>query len=141
MRSCQDPPFLKIWQEVQPLPPPSRKEDAQYAIVSPSLSFLLPGSCQVCFLFYKKYFINLFSLIRLLQKIMHFQSNTNLFFQLIAGQFWVCWFMYMFLRALFDSFAIMKLQIATNFEVGNASIILSYLYHFDNVNKELFRYC
>ena len=29
----------------------------------------------------------------------------------------------------------------TKFEVDTASIILSYLYHFGNVNKELFRYC
>ena len=28
-----------------------------------------------------------FALIRLLQKIMHFQSKTNFFFQLIAGRF------------------------------------------------------
>ena len=29
----------------------------------------------------------------------------------------------------------------TKFEVDTTSIILSYLYHFWNVNKELFRYC
>ena len=29
----------------------------------------------------------------------------------------------------------------TKFEVDTTSIILSYLYHFGNVNKELFRYC
>ena len=28
----------------------------------------------------------------------------------------------------------------TKFEVDTTSIILSYLYHFGNVNKELFRY-
>ena len=28
-----------------------------------------------------------FALIRLLQKIMHFQSKTNVFFQLIGGRF------------------------------------------------------
>ena len=36
-----------------------------------------------------------FALIRLLQKIMHFESKTNFFFQLIAGQFWFCCFVYM----------------------------------------------
>ena len=29
----------------------------------------------------------------------------------------------------------------TKFEVDTTSIILNYLYHFRNVNKELFRYC
>ena len=29
----------------------------------------------------------------------------------------------------------------TKFQVDTTSIILSYLYHFANVNKELFRYC
>ena len=29
----------------------------------------------------------------------------------------------------------------TKFEVNTTSIILSYLYHFGNVNKQLFRYC
>ena len=29
----------------------------------------------------------------------------------------------------------------TKFEVDTTFIILSYLYHFGNINKELFRYC
>ena len=40
---------------------------------------------QVWLSFYKKYFISLLLLIRLLQKIMHFQSKT-IFFQLIVGR-------------------------------------------------------
>ena len=36
-----------------------------------------------------------FALIRLLQKIMHFQSKTIFFFQLIAGWFWFYCFVYM----------------------------------------------
>ena len=47
-----------------------------------------------------------FALIRLLQKIMHFQSKTIFFYQLIAGWFWFCFFMYVFLRELFHSSAI-----------------------------------
>ena len=36
-----------------------------------------------------------FALIRVLQKIMHFQSKTNFFFQLITVQLWFCCFVYM----------------------------------------------
>ena len=61
-----------------------------------------PGFNRVCSLFYKKYFINpYFALLRLLQKITHFQSKTNFLFQLIAGQFWFCCFVYMFFLGRF----------------------------------------
>ena len=48
-------------------------------------------------------------------------------------------------------FMVWKLQVAavfsaseetlSKFEVDTTSITLNYLYHFENVNKELFRYC
>ena len=41
------------------------------------------------------------ALLRLLQKIMHFQSKTNFLIQLIAGQFWFCCFVYMFFLGRF----------------------------------------
>ena len=85
--------------------------------------------------------------------------------QLIAGRFSFCSFVYMFLKTLFESSVNIKLRIE-NFicaymqrylrylikhkqknswpwfdTIDTSSIMLSYLYHFGNVNKELFRYC
>ena len=37
--------------------------------------------------------------------------------------------------------AVVWFQEKTKFETDTTSIIVSYLYHFRNVNKELFRYC
>ena len=145
---------------------------------SPSPSPLLPGLFVVLQeILYQPFLV----LTKLLQKIMHFQSKTNFFFQLIADRFWFCYSVYIFFRVLFHSSAIMKLQIAlylhisiasyltshqimwhnkringhglkitscfflapeeTKFKVDTTSIILGYLYHFGNVNKELFKYC
>ena len=42
-----------------------------------------------------------FALIKLLQKIMHFHSKKKKFVQLVADRFWICCFVYVFLRALF----------------------------------------
>ena len=104
---------------------------------------------QVWLLFYKKYFINLLLLIRLLQKIMHFQSKT-IFFQLIVGRSTIMklrinnlcidrflfglssnhvalpknswlWFENYMLLLFFSVFEEAK------FEVGTSSIILSYI--------------
>ena len=65
------------------------------------------------------------ALIRLLQKIMHFQSKRSFFFQLIAGQFWFCCFVYVFLRALFRSSSIMKLRLASHWHICIASYLAS----------------
>ena len=115
------------------------------------------------------------TLSTLLQKIMHFQSKTNFFFQLIAGQFsFYCFDVFLgalFLSSTINSFIlaciysflldlssnhvaesmgmVWKLQAVvvfliskeTKIKVDTTSIILSYLYYFGNVNKELFRYC
>ena len=52
---------------------------------SPSLFVVLQG------ILYQPFFV----LIRLLPKIIHFQSKAISFFQLIAGRFWFCCFVYM----------------------------------------------
>ena len=46
----------------------------------------------------------IFPLIRLLQKIMHFQSKTVFFFQLITGWFWLCYFVYTCFLGRFSHF-------------------------------------
>ena len=75
----------------------------------PSASPYLYLPYQVCLLFYKKCLINLLLLWSgYLWKIMHFQRKWEFFFQLIAGQFWFCCFVYMFFMAFFYSSAILK---------------------------------
>ena len=54
-----------------------------------------------------------FALIRLLEKIMHFQWKTIFFFQLIAGLDFVVLHI-CFFRELFHSSAILKLRIASS---------------------------
>ena len=44
------------------------------------------------------------------------------------------------LLKLFSCFWVFLVSKETKFEIDTTSIILSYLYHFRNVNKELFRY-
>ena len=61
----------------------------------------------------------------------------------IGSYFYIC------IGSTWASYGIIMLNITsffsvseeTKFEVDTTSIILSYLYHFGNVNKELFRYC
>ena len=60
----------------------STPTQADYTIVSPSPSHLLPGFHQVC-CFTRNTLSIFFALIRLLQKIMHFQSKTNFLIKLI----------------------------------------------------------
>ena len=76
-----------------------------------------------------------FALIRLFRKIMHFRIKT------ILASHQSC--------DVAKEIRVWKLQTAiiflvseeTKFEVDTTSIILSHLYHFGNVNKELFKYC
>ena len=98
-------------------------------------------------------------------------TSRRLFcFNLLLVGFEFAVFLFCFFRVLFNISAIMKLRIAsylyifcfvfilashgiimlkivfsvpkeTKFEVDTTSIILSYLYHFRNVNNELFKYC
>ena len=67
-----------------------------------------------------------FSLVRLLQKVIHWQSKLNFFFQLIADRFWLCCFVYVFLRTLFQSSVIIKLQIASYLYTYIASYLASH---------------
>ena len=53
-------------------------------------------------------------------------SKTIFFFQLIAGQFWFCCFVYMFIWVLFHSSAILKLQIASYLHICIASYLASH---------------
>ena len=79
-----------------------------------------------CLLFYKKYFINIFSLWSDYCKKMNFQSKT-IFFQPIAGRFWFCWFVYMcFLGYIFTCSTIMKLRIASYVRICTASYLVSH---------------
>ena len=55
--------------------------------LTPSLFVLLQGILYQPFLLWSN---------RLLQKIIHFQSKTNFFFQLITSQFWFFCFVYMY---------------------------------------------
>ena len=87
-----------------------------------------PGFNRVCSLFYKKYFINpYFALLRLLQKIMHFQSKTKFFISTYCWSVLILLFcVYVFLRALFHSSAIMKQRIASYLHICIASYLVSY---------------
>ena len=121
--------------------------------VPPLTSILLLGFHQVCLLFYKKYFINLRLLLSgYLRKLMHCRRNKIFpFSSLMVGFDFAVLFMCIFYDSFFYSFTIMKYESRavvvfsdsekTKFEVDTTSIILSYLYHFGNVKKELFRYC
>ena len=159
-------------------PHPSRLYNC-LPLTFPPLTRFSPG-----LLFYKKYFIKLFFLW------LHYCKKQRIFkIKQISLFYLYCWLVlillfcvYVFLRVLFHSFAIMKLWIAlhllifiasyltshqimwhkkginghglkvtqavvifsaseeTKFDVDTTSIILSYLCHFGNVNKELFRY-
>ena len=111
-----------------------------------------------------------FALIRLLQKIMHFQSKIKFFLSIYGFWFWFCCFAYVFPRVLFHCCSIMKLKIASNLNICIASYLASqqimwynrrihghdwkitscccffsfqenYIWGCQNVNKELFRYC
>ena len=121
--------------------------------VPPLTSILLLGFHHVCLLFYKKYFINLRLLLSgYLRKLMHCRRNKIFpFSSLMVGFDFAVLFMCIFYDSFFYSFAIMKYESRavvvfsdsekTKFEVDTTSIILSYLSHFGNVNKELLRYC
>ena len=116
-------------------------------------------------LFDKKYFIYQLSFAL----IMHSQNKTNFFFQLIAGWFCVyvfrrvlfhisaviklliasCLYIICFIFILVswnnhvENYRLLLFSVSeeANFEIDTNSIIVSYLYHFRNVNKELYRYC
>ena len=77
----------------------------------------LPDFHQVCVSFYKKFYQPFFALMRLLHNMIHFQSKTDLFFQLIA-----VFYMY-FLRVLFHSSVNMKLRIASYLYICVASYL------------------
>ena len=59
----------------------------------------------------------------------------------MAMDTWCCcsWHGYMLVKLQAVVIAVLVSQKA-KFEVGTTSVILSYLYHFGNVTKELFRY-
>ena len=68
-------------------------------VVSPSswivYHFPIPGFHQVLFVDLQEILYQLFfALIRLFQNIMYFQSETNFFYQLLAGRFPFCCFVY-----------------------------------------------
>ena len=69
-----------------------------------------------------------FALIKLLSKIMHFQSKTNFFFQLIDSRFWLCCFVFtcFVFKSLCHSSVIMKLQIASYLHICKASYLVSH---------------
>ena len=67
-----------------------------------------------------------FALITLLQNIIHFQSKINFFFQLIAGRFWFCCFVYMYFFG-FDSWGAFSQFFHHE---TTSSCILSYLHSF-----------
>ena len=74
----------------------AERGDGHYAIVSPLiLSPLTRFSPGLFVVLQEKLYQSFFALIRLLQKILHFQSKTNFFFQLFAGRFWFYCFVYM----------------------------------------------
>ena len=67
-----------------------------------------------------------FALIRLLKKILPFQSKTIFFFQLIAGRFWFFCLMYMcFLGCIFSA-ANMKLRIGLYLHICVAFYLASH---------------
>ena len=88
-------------------------------------AYKAPSFVSIAFLlFYKKYFINIFSLWSDYCKKMNFQSKT-IFFQPIAGRFWFCWFVYMcFLGYIFTCSTIMKLRIASYLHICIASYLV-----------------
>ena len=102
--SYQGPPFWKFGRRFNS--PPSRKGERTLCnclplTLPPSVTRFSPGLFVVLQeILYQPFFL----LIRLLQKIMHFQSKTNFFFQLIAGRFWFCYFVNMFFLGHFLTF-------------------------------------
>ena len=130
---------------------------------SPSPSPVLPGSHQACLLFYKKYFINPFFLWLDYCKNNAFSKQTRFILSTYCWSVLILLFCaYVFIRVLFVSSSIMTLRIALYLHISIASyltshqimwhnkrinvhglkitsIILSYLYHFWNVNKKIFR--
>ena len=61
-----------------------------------------------------------------MQKVIHFQSRLIFSSQLIAGWFWFCSFVYMFIRTLSQSSVIIKLLIALHLHVCIASYWVSH---------------
>ena len=86
----------------------------------------IPDYQQVFFSFTRNTLSTFFCCDQILQKIMQFQSKTNFLFQLIAGQFWLCCFVYVFLRTLFYSSAIVKLRMALHLLICIASFLSSH---------------
>ena len=95
-------------------------------------------------------------LLVVLQEILYqpsFAEENKIFpfSSLMVGFDFAVLFMCIFYDSFFYSFAIMKYESRavvvfsdsekTKFEVDTTSVILSYLYRFGNVKKELFRYC
>ena len=129
MRSCQGPLFWKFGRRFNPPP----KETMQLLPPHPPTSYQVFTRFVVLQeILYQPFF----ALIRLLQKIMHFQSKTNFLILLIAGRFWFCCFVYVFLRVLFHSSAIMKLQIALYLHIFIASYLTSHqiMWHKKRIN-------
>ena len=77
-----------------------------------------------------------FPLIKLLQKIIHLKSKTNFFFQHCWLVLILLFCVYVFLRALFDSSAIMKLRIAFYLHISIASYLTSHqiMWHNKRIN-------
>ena len=94
MGSCQGLHFWKFGWRFNPHP--------SGLCSCPSPSHLLQSFHQVC-CFTRNTLSTFFALIRLLQKIMHFQSKTNFLIQLTAGQFWFCCFVYMYFLGCFST--------------------------------------
>ena len=67
-----------------------------------------------------------FALIRLLQKIMHFKVKQTSFFNLCWSVLTLLFFVYVFLRVLFHSSAIMKLRKALYLHIPIASYLTSH---------------
>ena len=131
---------MKIWYEVQ-TPLPQKHEGLGGG-----------GSCTICnclplppltrfstglfVILQEILYQSFFPLIKLLQKIIHLKSKTNFFFQHCWLVLILLFCVYVFLRALFDSSAIMKLQIALYLYIYIASYLISHqiIWHNKRIN-------
>ena len=95
-------------------------------IVSPPL-LSLTGFPPVFFCSFKSNTLSTFCSDQIIAKNNSF-SKLNFSFQLIAGWFWFCFFVYVFLKTLFWSSVIIKLKIPSYLHIWRASYFASLNY-------------
>ena len=103
------------------------------------LTFLSPTRFSTCFFVVLQEMLDhpSFAVIRLFEKDNVFSKKINFYFQLFAGRFWFCFFVYMFFTAFFftvlllwnydsETAVVFWVSEVTKFEVDTISISLRY---------------